>query len=509
MKAFILNKKFMLFFTMLPFFYMTHSFISLDFWNDEVYTLRHFTFVPVSTTVTDYHVPNNHIFFNLVNNIFLKITGIGDIYKLMDYPSLIRLLPFIYSIGTIFYIFLSAKKFFNDFTALLSVAILLTTLPFFNFFLQIRGYGLSMFFLTMMIYHAWSLEINFSIRDFLLLSLASCLSVYTIPLNLYFVMALGIFYLFLLATCFIKSFNKKNKQGTVKFLPRKIFYVLFALGVGTGCALLLYLPVFHQAFFNNYVKSQAEFNTSFSIPGIVFNGFLSGRLLLPVLFFSGAILFFVHRDKHQFIFFRRCVFLMCLLLLPFVISYARADNAPDRSFVILAPVFSLCAAAGIYFFTASFPKLWDKRYVILSVMVIYCDITFIFYYAKCRDHLENDITVSKRSQNIKYNYYLAYFHPDRLAEMFQKVNASHPATLVIRDSDYHGMREYLTKYGLQYAENNTLDSLLEHENTLYVLTIKPNLFRKWMHENHPDVKFCRLNSFIDFHNFYYCTRINK
>ena len=34
-----------------------------DFWNDELYTLDKFTFVPISQTLWDYHVPNNHIFF--------------------------------------------------------------------------------------------------------------------------------------------------------------------------------------------------------------------------------------------------------------------------------------------------------------------------------------------------------------------------------------------------------------------------------------------------------------
>lgn len=509
MQALLFNKKFILFIALLPFFYMTYCFISLDFWNDEVYSLKYFTFVPLSKTVTDYHVPNNHIFFNLLNNIYLKITGNHDIHELMNYPYILRLVPFIYSLGTLFYLYITAKKFFNTITSLLSVIILLTSLPFFNYFLQLRGYSLSMFFLMMMIYHSWNLENNFTIKDFILLALASCLSVYTIPLNIYYVFSIFIFYFILLLNYRLKSFDKKNKQKKDAHSPRNVIFVLAALSCGVCCSLLLYTPVFHEVFYNEYVTSHGWFNGSFSLPGIVFNAFLSKRYVLYALFFAGIIFYFIHRDKHHFIFFQRLIFLMNLLLLPFIISFVRADEAPDRAFVILVPVYSLCIASGIYFFTASVPGLWNKRYVMLLLMACYCNISFAFYYSKNKRHLKDDIAVSNRSQDIKYNYYLACFHPDLLVKTFQKIYKSKPANVVILESDYYGIREYLDKYEIKYTDSAYFDSLLEHEIFLYVLTIKPNGFSKWMKETHPDVKFYQLNSIIDFHNFYYCTRVKE
>ena len=43
-----------------------------EMWNDEIYTLLHFVLVPLQTTLFDYHVPNNHIFFSLLikNHMF-------------------------------------------------------------------------------------------------------------------------------------------------------------------------------------------------------------------------------------------------------------------------------------------------------------------------------------------------------------------------------------------------------------------------------------------------------
>src|SRR6185436_19317157 len=446
MSAFFLNKKFLLFLALLPFFYMTYSFASLDFWNDEMYSLRYFTFVPLATTVTDYHVPNNHIFFNLLNQIFLRTAGISDLHRLMDDPFLIRLLPFIYSLGTLFYLWLTGKKFFNEFTAFLSVAILATTFPFFSYFLQMRGYGLSMFFLMVMIYHTWNLESNFSRKDFLLVVLAVCLSIYTIPLNLYFVFSIGVFYFIRVTIYCFNFFRRKHEHRRIIFFPGKNFKIIIALAIGSACSFLLYLPIYKQVFFNNYVKSHGWFKEGFSLPGIVFNAFLSGRYLLPALFLAGIFFYFIKKDKHGSFFFRGFIFLICVLLVPFIISFVRGDQAPDRTFVILAPVFSLCFAAGIDFFLRSVFKAGNKKNVLLLILVAYCNLTFIFYYSKVRNHVRNDIEISNRSQDIKYNYYLAYFHPKKLVESFRKIYTAHPAALIIRESDYHGMREYLDKY---------------------------------------------------------------
>ena len=50
------------------FYWIQKDHINLDFWNDEIYTLKHFVFAPITTTLSDYHVPNNHIFFNRIKN---------------------------------------------------------------------------------------------------------------------------------------------------------------------------------------------------------------------------------------------------------------------------------------------------------------------------------------------------------------------------------------------------------------------------------------------------------
>jgi len=64
--------------------------IFLDFWCDEFYSLKHFQAVPISKTLTDYHDVNNHIFFNLLCNIYLKITGQNDLIPILFHPERLR-----------------------------------------------------------------------------------------------------------------------------------------------------------------------------------------------------------------------------------------------------------------------------------------------------------------------------------------------------------------------------------------------------------------------------------
>ena len=251
---FFTKNNFLLFLISLPFIFMTWKFINYDFWNDEIYTLKHFTFVPFATVITDYHVPNNHRFFNLINKCYLSVLGIRELFYLMDYPFIIRIIPFIFSFGTLLYVYFTGKKFFNEFTAFAALIILLTSIPFYNYFIQIRGYSASMFFISMMVLDAMRYENNPSRKDFILLALSVFFAVYTIPLNLYFVFSLAFFYLFLI----IRTFLRRLKNENVYYL-RKYFVILAVIITGTSMSLLFYLPVFKEVFFNEYVKSNGWF----------------------------------------------------------------------------------------------------------------------------------------------------------------------------------------------------------------------------------------------------------
>ena len=63
-----------------------------DLWNDEIYTLEKFTLVHIfKTTITDYHVPNNHILYNIFNHFYLKLAGIKTLKQAMEHAWVLRL----------------------------------------------------------------------------------------------------------------------------------------------------------------------------------------------------------------------------------------------------------------------------------------------------------------------------------------------------------------------------------------------------------------------------------
>ena len=98
---------------LLLFFIVIHiGHLKADFWNDEIYSLTHFSLVSTETTIVDYHTTNNHIFYNLINNIYLKFLGISSIYELMDASYILRILPLMYGLVTLIYAHKIVKRFF-------------------------------------------------------------------------------------------------------------------------------------------------------------------------------------------------------------------------------------------------------------------------------------------------------------------------------------------------------------------------------------------------------------
>ena len=100
-----------------------------------------------------------------------------------------------YSCVTLFYLYLIGKKFFNPLVTYLTLIILVTTVPFYNFAVQVRGYGLSVTFITMIIYHVWNFEKYGRWKDMICFIVFSILSLYTVPSNLYIVGSIMLWYL--------------------------------------------------------------------------------------------------------------------------------------------------------------------------------------------------------------------------------------------------------------------------------------------------------------------------
>jgi Ca2+/Na+ antiporter len=77
--------------------------------------------------------------------------------------------------------YLIGKRLFNRAVAYLGLIILVTTIPFYNFAVQIRGYSLSMTLVIMVLYYVWNFERTLRWRHAVGAILCAVLALYTIP----------------------------------------------------------------------------------------------------------------------------------------------------------------------------------------------------------------------------------------------------------------------------------------------------------------------------------------
>ena len=161
------------------------SHLDLDYFNDEIYTLKHFVFCSLEKTVLDYHVPNNHILFNLINNLYARLTGLETFHQALQQPLRLRLLPLFYALGSLYLVIRIAWSRVNPYAGVLAGLALITTIPYFNFAFQLRGYGLSAFLLLALVYVVGRREKTNGLRRGLGLVVLTALLFYAVPSNLY------------------------------------------------------------------------------------------------------------------------------------------------------------------------------------------------------------------------------------------------------------------------------------------------------------------------------------
>ena len=467
--------------------------INIDFWNDEIYTLKHFTFVPLEAIVTDYHVPNNHILFNLINSIYLKLIGVDTIHTLMDKPYILRIIPFIYAFLSLFITYKIGRKFFSRQVGLMGCIVLMTTLAYYNFSLQIRGYGLSTLLLGCIVYYSLSYLRSSKKRSIIFIIVLSALLFYTIPSNIY-----GIVCVMFMVGLYgvMDAFRKMKREGRNFVRGGKYLWLIIAMSVGVLIALLLYIPIFEDVFLNKYVVGGSPFNFakldryfSHVVPSM-----LSGRLLFLI---CGLILVFliIRQRKVE----RNLLILIVLCFMPLVFPFFRGGEAPLRVFVILAPYYALLFAIAVFRTLNIFVKRnFFYEYALLLLMLFYSLSTFYNEMSRAQAHLKKDIVEGQRSQDLNHQYYSYYYQPLEVVKKF-KAQYKRNIPVVIDGCEPHGVTAYLDKFNIAhyntYFQDNALDSLMSKHDSVYVITNHPNAY-----ENINEYRKIRLKESLSYHN---------
>jgi hypothetical protein len=480
-----------------------YPFLYLDFWNDEIYSLKYFTLVSPFQTITDYHVPNNHIFFNLVDNFYLNIIGEKNIYSLMDHPWVLRLVPFCYSLGTIYFTYACMEKATGKMAAVVALIILCTSVPYYNFAVEVRGYSLSTFLLLVLTYLLFIPFKKQSKTTFFFIILLVALAVYAIPLNLYPVLSI---LFFMIARMFFFLLNNQQTGNLIPYRQQgkeRIFFIT-SIMAGILVGLLFYNQVFRQVFFNEYVIKDVDFTFSKWVDRTeqVLTYFFSYRYwILPFMLIGLSVHGYRWIKKKPGQDYSFVIFLMVIVFFPFIISLCRRDAPPDRTFLNLLPFFSMFIAwmiNGIAFLPVSRKHLLFFE----TGLLVYCFVVLSFQFKSVKDHLLHDINTSGRSHSIYYNYYLDHFHPLAVVNEFKR-HVYHDSDFVtIHDSEPYDLPVYLEKFKIPVQSFSLMDSVLKAGKKVFLFSRYPGAINNDLFRSQHRCLVTKVSEGISYHNLF-------
>lgn len=436
-------------------------YVALDFWNDELYTLRYFACQSFAAVLTDYHVPNNHILFNALNRLYLLLIGETDFLGLLQSPEKLRGLMFVYAGLTLWGTWKLGERFFGPLIGLLAVAITATTLPYLNFALQIRGYGLSTLWLLGLLYSTLHYHEQRSTGKALAIAGFTFALMYTLPSNLYLIIGIGLFW----GSYWVRSMLQNGFS-----LRNRAFQTALLTAIGLKLALLAYAPVFGQVFNNPYVTYEPFKwgNLTYYTP-VVLGDFTSGRWwLLPF-----AALGYALGRRHWLPNAQSVLLLLTVLVLPFLLVYILGNAAPKRIFIPLVPVFALLSSVGIAAEVKELPKFrWQE--IVAVLLVAGYGVFHVFQgWGESSTQMMADIKLGGRSQGLTHQYYSWHYRPQLEVALYKGYYFDPSIPVGIVGCEPHGLRYFLEAAGIPYLQDANVDSLLSRHDTVDIFSRRP------------------------------------
>ncbi len=444
---------------LLPFAYAVSLYLAGNLWGDELHSIYHYSSLGLLTTVTTFGDTNNHVFFNVIMSLVLKVLGLHDMDGAIDNVVMLRSVQMVFGILTFIYVYLYARRFIGSLAANLSVILLSTTIPFLNFAFQLRGYSLSILLVAALLYHAQSYLAKPSKLHAALTVISTACLFYTVPSNIYFIVAL-------MAVLIVEYGAGRVSKSPAGFSGKSVMICLAVIFCGCILAVLAYAPLIKLILACPYVSRTAE--TRFYVPGTllpaVSSMMLSTRYLLPVASLAGIGIFSLRlmktgeRSGKLSGFFR----LALLYTFPFLVSFARNDFAFDRSFVMLAPVFSLLLASGMGLFVASLPPVPGIGRIVACCTVLFCLATFGWTMHSINEVLKDDITTGTRHLDLLRNYHQSRFYRpyEDLGVLVGAYQKNPRPVIVIGDVDLAPVYSYLDRlkindyYSVRWVEHD-------------------------------------------------------
>lgn len=427
--------------------------VSLDLWCDELVSLAMFSIQPFSVTVSEYPFPNNHIFYNLINNFFLRLIDSHNFSQVISSPFALRLLSLGFSITALAWLYRAMLRHFNLEAAWLATLVLATTLPFASYATQLRGYSLALL-LTVILLDLW---LRFLKSPTLLLGLAVVLCnvalVWDLPSNVYISASL------LLSTIPLVWRPEMRKQ-----VLKAAVWLSGSLILGA----LFYLPVWDQVV--KHGASAGLFRQAdilYSLMPKVWGHLLTGRyLLLPGLLF-GAWLLARGRIPGGW----SALGAVSLLVLPFLFFWAYGSRPYQRVFLMLAVPWA--GAAGLLLAAPLKTWAWGRalRWSWLGMIFLICVGSYMWALSGWRNQVETANTTGGVMNNLSYCDHLHQFNPRQTALSVLKEDECNVNRIFLGLDLHDGgtLYEYAKHFGLKLsADTEIVRPIIGQGECLYV-----------------------------------------
>lgn len=474
-------------------FVLFSKFIHLGYWADEAFTLKYFVFCSPKKTVTFYPYPNNHVFYSLLLNLYTQIVGIRTPISAIYHPFALRITGIIIMLLILYFLFRLFLSISDVETSLFSLVFILTTIPFLNFITQLRGYGLSMLFLLLIIFHSFKFIKEERKLHLVLAGLYTTLLIYTVPSNLYFALAI--------LTFFIGDIVRKwRKTHRISLSSSLLLFIAVSLGISLSA--LLYLPIIDKVIHNPFVRSFGPFYlpTLTNRMPVVFFKFLSMRfLLVPLL-----ALPFLKKDILKREPFTSWIFALSItvLLLPFIFSFIRGDRPYERTFIPLIPAFAIFFTILFHLFTKILKK---GKSLFLFIFSLYLTLTFIFEVKRIDRYLLRALEKGIRPQNIYYNFYHYHFEPLKVTLELKELTKNNLKYVYLHKGPGALGDFYLKAFGMKGVPK-TLYPFFRNKKKFYAVTINPPKFLEFVKNHFRGYRVERIGKKDRYHRIYLLER---
>lgn len=275
---------------------------------------------------------------------------------------------------------------------------------------------------------------NQSNSNLLSISIISTAAVHTIPFTIYPIIGV------LLGLEIITANDFKKQQRINTQIPKLILIICSGLGL----ALVLFILIFKEVFFNEYVKPGKGFDLDSSINGgqFIFESLISKRFYVAVFASIGWIILLVKLNRLT----SKLIFLTAIVLTPFILVFIRGDNAPSLLYVVMIPLLSIIAAARSNKLVETIPIKSTLKHTILLVLIgTYCFAVFYRHTNNIKESTLSDIDELRRSQQIFSNYYNENYQPLKAIKAFKSIYTINPLPVLIYGCEPHGVSFYLEK----------------------------------------------------------------